>query len=476
VLNGLIPVGQREPRRRGHGIPTLNRNRLPRGLVSCPIVIGAGIFDPLSQAYRRFNHNVESSAAGARGEATPIGWASRAWYARALFSGLPASTENRHSTECWVYFRDTPGASILVDRGPHWGLRITSDARARAALYDGAGRDVTGATTLVAGTLNHIALVHDGANVSLYVNGVLDGTGPYSGPASGYGAVFQVSDGGPGSQSNMLVAAGDANHAAWSAGEVLDRARNPWSHLVWPEERLFHAVRLAGAPADLSAEIAGTVDITASVAAALALDASIAGTVDITASAAASLALAAEIAGTVDITASIAAQTDRQAEIAGTVPITAEIAAQLDRLAEIAGTIPITASITAFMEGGAGDTHDGFLRRSRRQRALEAAERRRDAERLADARALRLELEAALGMAADAVEEAPPVAVEAVREAVVRVQQLAPLSQGRISPDPEAYSSMRAAVSDLLAAIETARRAKELADDDEDVEILLRAL
>jgi len=256
VLNGLIPVGPREPRRRGHGIPTLNRSRLPRGLVSCPIVVGAGIFDPLSQAYRRFNHNVESSAAGARGEVTPIGWASRAWYARALFSGLPASTENRHSTECWVYFRDTPGASILVTRGTHWGLRITSGARAFAALYDGVGRDVTGATTLVAKTLNHIALVHDGSTVSLYVNGILDGTGPYSGPASGYGTVLQVSDGGLGSESNMLVAAGDANHVAWSAGEVLDRARNPWSHLVWPEERLFHAVRLASGPTthDLSAD------------------------------------------------------------------------------------------------------------------------------------------------------------------------------------------------------------------------------
>jgi hypothetical protein len=287
-----------------------------------------------------------------------------------------------------------------------------------------------------------------------------------------------VSDGGPGSQSNMLVAAGDANHAAWSAGEVLDRARNPWSHLVWPEERLFHAVRLAGAPADLSAEIAGTVDITASVAASLGLDAEISGTVDITASTAASLALAAEIAGTVDITASIAAQTDRQAEIAGTVPITAEIAAQLDRLAEIAGTIPITASITAFMEGGAGDTHDGFLRRSRRQRALEAAERRRDAERLADARALRLELEAALGMAADAVEEAPPVAVEAIAAAIKEGAAISAAINAPISAaiPPVDFAATRAAIADLLAAIETARRAKELADDDEDVEILLRAL
>jgi hypothetical protein len=233
----------------------------------------------------------------------------------------------------------------------------------------------------------------------------------------------------------------------WEVGQHQIFALSPYGVL---EEAPRWYFANTGAVGPLSAEIAGTVDITASVSAALALDAT--------------------IAGTVDVTASVAATTTLDAEIAGTVPITADISARLDRLAEIAGTIPITASITAFMEGGAGDTHDGFLRRSRRQRALEAAERRRDAERLADARALRLELEAALGMAADAVEEAPAPAVEAVREAVAVVRALPP-----VAPAID-FAAARAAVSDLLAAIEAARRAKELADDDEDVEILLRAL
>jgi hypothetical protein len=233
----------------------------------------------------------------------------------------------------------------------------------------------------------------------------------------------------------------------WEVGQHQIFALSPYGVL---EEAPRWYFANTGAVGPLSAEITGTVDITASASAALALDAA--------------------IAGTVDVTASVAATTTLDAEIAGTVPITADISARLDRLAEIAGTIPITASITAFMEGGAGDTHDGFLRRSRRQRALEAAERRRDAERLADARALRLELEAALGMAADAVEEAPAPAVEAVREAVAVVRALPP-----VAPAID-FAAARAAVSDLLAAIEAARRAKELADDDEDVEILLRAL
>jgi len=230
----------------------------------------------------------------------------------------------------------------------------------------------------------------------------------------------------------------------------LDRVRDqPFAGTTNLAQRLFYAAR-PQASGPLSAEIAGTVDITASAAAALALDAT--------------------IAGTVDITASIAATTTLEAEIAGTVPITASISAQLDRLAEIAGTIPITASITAFMEGGATDTHDGYLRRSRKQRALEAVERRREAERLADAQALQLELEAALGMAADVDEEAPQPAVEAVQEAVAVVRALPP-----IAPAVD-FTAARAAIADLLATIDAAARAKALADDDEDVEMLLRAL
>jgi len=280
-----------------------------------------------------------------------------------------------------------------------------------------------------------------------YVKGRAVGTGAAATYASTAGSTFTV-----GNYANIYPwnTSGGIYYALsfdreLSPTEMAEAAADPWWWARQPARR-----RISDAPTDLSAEIAGTVDITASVAATLALDAT--------------------IAGTVDVTASVAATTTLDAEIAGTVPITADISAQLDRLAEIAGTIPVTASITAFIEGGAGDTHDGFLRRSRRQRALEAAERRRDAERLADARALRLELEAALGMAADAVEEAPAPAVEAVREAVAVVRALPP-----VAPAID-FAAARAAVADLLAAIEAARRAKELADDDEDVEILLRAL
>ena len=142
--------------------------------------------------------------------------------------------------------------------------------------------------------------------------------------------------------------------------------------------------------------------------------ATITGTVDVTATATAALALDATISGAVDITGSATAETALDATISATIPITASISAFVDKTAEIAGTVDITASITAFLEGGASDTHDGFKRRSRKQRAIDAALRRADEERQADARALRLALEAAMGMAAEVVEDAPAPVVEAV--------------------------------------------------------------
>lgn len=118
-----------------------------------------------------------------------------------------------------------------------------------------------------------------------------------------------------------------------------------------------------------------------------------------------------------------------------------------------------------------GDTHDGFIRRSRRQRAAEAAEQRRRVALAQEAVALRLELEAAMGMAAEVVEEAPAAAVEAVQTATKAARVAVPAV-----PDLEGLAVARQAVAALLEAVEEARRAKALADDDEDVLMLLRAL
>lgn len=135
----------------------------------------------------------------------------------------------------------------------------------------------------------------------------------------------------------------------------------------------------------------------------------------------------------------------------------------------------VTASDT--MEGelpNTGDTHDGFKRRTRRQRALDAAERQRREDMATEARALRLSLEAAMGMAAEAAEEAPPQAAEALQEATEAARVVPAVLARQV--DWVALQAARDAVTALHTAIEAAARAKALADDDEDVEILLRAL
>ena len=67
------------------------------------------------------------------------------------------------------------------------------------------------------------------------------------------------------------------------------------------------------------------------------------------------------------------------------------------------------------------DTHDGMMRRSRRERRIEAMRAKAEAERLADAQGLRLALEAALGMAAEIVEETTAPEVERAVEAAPSV-------------------------------------------------------
>lgn len=121
-----------------------------------------------------------------------------------------------------------------------------------------------------------------------------------------------------------------------------------------------------------------------------------------------------------------------------------------------------------------GDTHDGFKRRSRRERAAAAADRRRRDEMAQEAVALRLSLEAAMGMAAEVAEDTPAEAVEAVQAVAKQAARLVPtLADTRA--DEALLASARDAVTALRAAVAEAERARLLAEDDEDVFMLLRA-
>lgn len=139
--------------------------------------------------------------------------------------------------------------------------------------------------------------------------------------------------------------------------------------------------------------------------------------------------------------------------------------------ATITGTIPITAEITAtlqpFVVDGA-DTHDG-IKRSRRLRRIEALRQRADDERLADAQALRLSLEAALGLAAEMpTDDAPRVA-----EAVQRAPKPAEVDWRRVADDAEQYARLSTVVARLSTLVQAEAKRRADADDDDDAAFLL---
>lgn len=155
------------------------------------------------------------------------------------------------------------------------------------------------------------------------------------------------------------------------------------------------------------------------------------------------------------------------ATITGAVDITGSATAAMALAASLSGTVDITASITAQMDAF-GDTHDGLRRRSRRERRIEALRQRADAERLADAQALRLSLEAALGLAAEMpTDDAPRVA-----EAVQRAPKAADVDWRRITEDAEQYARLSRVVARLSAVVQAEAR-RRADDDDDDAAFLL---
>ena len=135
---------------------------------------------------------------------------------------------------------------------------------------------------------------------------------------------------------------------------------------------------------------------------------------------------------------------------------------------------PANVALNYYPATDAGDTHDGFIRRTRRQRAMDAAERQRRSEAAQEAVSLRLSLEEAMGLAAEAVEDAPEPVANVVETATREAARFVPmLARG---PAPDVLQAANEAIVALRSAIAAADRARMLAEDDEDVLMLLRAL
>ena len=93
---------------------------------------------------------------------------------------------NNWTLECWVYPVDTVSRAIFMprDASTFWPFGIyTQNANKIYAYASGGAWDVTivGTTTLTLNAWNHIAFVRYKNNFYLFVNGVRDGVGNYSG-------------------------------------------------------------------------------------------------------------------------------------------------------------------------------------------------------------------------------------------------------------------------------------------------------
>ena len=81
--------------------------------------------------------------------------------------------------DAWIHFTGTSGTARIVDKIAAGGANgYLLDLLNTNARFQVGGSAVVGTTTILAGNTYHIAGSYDGASMSVYVNGVLDG-GPF---------------------------------------------------------------------------------------------------------------------------------------------------------------------------------------------------------------------------------------------------------------------------------------------------------
>jgi hypothetical protein len=355
---------------------------------------------------------------------------------------------------------------------------------------------VSSNSSVTSGQLVHAAFTWDGSNGRFYINGRLDKTqSASSGGDAGYSSPIvrlgYHGESSGSSRTHKLLSFGYVPYPM-DAGQIHELWQRPFGQVA-PRRRVRPHVATSGTT--YNDTIADAVTGAESFATRLTAVGTISGAVTATESNASAHTMPNTISGAVTAAeGSVASQvmpnpiTDdvTGGEAFGTTAVFNSALSDGATAADnVEGSVSstynetIADSVTAAdaMEGeipNTGDTHEGFVRRTRRQRALDAAERKRRDDAVAEAMALRLSLEAAMGMAVEAVEEAPPEAAKALERATEAARPM-PAVLAR-APDYSALEAARVTVAALHQAIAEAARAKALADDDADVEILLRAL
>ena len=116
-------------------------------------------------------------------------------------------SNNDFTAECWVYNTvSTGGTQTIFGQGNSAGsstsvsfeLYINSGRTISGGIYIGSQKYATSTGTLSLNAWNHVALVRDGGNVRIYINGVQDGVNTTAGTSSVTDQTSQFALGRPG--------------------------------------------------------------------------------------------------------------------------------------------------------------------------------------------------------------------------------------------------------------------------------------
>ena len=235
---------------------------------------------------------------------TPYGWGASSFYSQYRFAVSGNMSQSAHSTEVVVYWGATPPSGVyasFVSRGLNGGLVVAKNTANKfsCTVYDADGfKEVVGTTVVQSGTLYVVHSILCENTLRLYVNGVEEGNIAVSGALGFFYPELWIGNGGDDSVARILSVA-NANDVAWPIGLIVERARNPWSALEWPEDLLIPAALPVVAISGTASATLG--NVTAAATATLALAGSTSATLgSVTSAATGALAISGALGVTLD--------------------------------------------------------------------------------------------------------------------------------------------------------------------------------
>ena len=235
---------------------------------------------------------------------TPYGWGASSFYSQYRFAVSGNMSQSAHSTEVVVYWGATPPSGVyasFVSRGLNGGLVVAKNTANKfsCTVYDAdVFKEVVGTTVVQSGTLYVVHSILCENTLRLYVNGVEEGNIAVSGALGFFYPELWIGNGGDDSVARILSVA-NANDVAWPIGLIVERARNPWSALEWPEDLLIPAALPVVAISGTASATLG--NVTAAATATLALAGSTSATLgSVTSAATGALAISGALGVTLD--------------------------------------------------------------------------------------------------------------------------------------------------------------------------------